>query len=120
MTINTEHFKELLAKELALLEGELSTIGRKNPTEKGDWETLGTEIGADKAEEGDVADSIEEFDNNNAVLNQLEVQLKEVKGAIERISEGTYGVCEVCGEEIEQDRLEANPSAKTCKQHMNE
>jgi hypothetical protein len=38
---------------------------------------------------------------------------------IKKIDENKYGLCEVCGKEIENDRLEANPSAKTCKEHMN-
>jgi RNA polymerase-binding transcription factor DksA len=32
---------------------------------------------------------------------------------------GSYGKCEVCGKAIEADRLEANPAAPTCKEHMN-
>ena len=33
--------------------------------------------------------------------------------ALEKIEAGKYGICEVSGEEIEADRLEAYPSAKT-------
>ncbi len=36
-----------------------------------------------------------------------------------RIEDGTYGVCTVSGEEIETERLEADPAAKTCKAHLN-
>ena len=35
------------------------------------------------------------------------------------IAAGTYGTCEVSGEQIEEDRLEADPAARTCKAHMN-
>jgi DnaK suppressor protein len=67
----------------------------------------------------DVADDLEQYENNKAELDALEVQLNNVKSAIKKIDENKYGLCEVCGKEIENDRLEANPSAKTCKEHMN-
>jgi RNA polymerase-binding transcription factor DksA len=35
------------------------------------------------------------------------------------MEEGKYGICKVCGEEIEEARLEANPAAETCKAHLN-
>ena len=41
-----------------------------------------------------------------------------VDEALEKIEKGTYGICETGGEKIEEDRLEANPSARTCKAHM--
>ena len=40
--------------------------------------------------------------------------------ALEKIEKGEYGTCEVCAAEIEEDRLEANPSARTCKAHVDE
>jgi RNA polymerase-binding transcription factor DksA len=66
-----------------------------------------------------VAVSLEQFQNNSGEVDQLEKQLKDVKDALEKIENGSYGVCEVGGEEIEQDRLDVNPSARTCKVHMN-
>ncbi len=116
--MNTQHFKDLLEKELNTLESELATVGRKNPDQSGDWEATESED-ADPAEDAEVANSIETFENNKGVLNQLETQLNNVKKALEKINDGTYGKCEVCGEMIEEDRLEANPSATTCKAHMN-
>lgn len=118
MTLNTQHFKDLLLKEAKLLETELASIGRKNPDQKGDWEAVATSLDEDNADEFDVADDLEQFENNKAELNQLEIQLNNVKSALKKIEDGTYGICNVGGEEIEEDRLEANPSAETCKAHM--
>jgi RNA polymerase-binding transcription factor DksA len=117
MTLNTTHFKELLENELKTLETELGTVGRKNPDQKGDWEATEAED-IDPAEDAEVANSIEIYENNKGILNQLETRLNEVKSALKKIEDGTFGKCEVCGEAIEEDRLEANPSAKTCKAHM--
>ena len=117
--MNTEHFKKLLENELGTLESELGTIGRKNPDQKGDWEAVEGDVVTDTAEEGDVASGMEQYEDNKAILEQLERQLSDVRGALGKIESGTYGKCEIGGEEIEIDRLEANPSAKTCKAHMN-
>lgn len=117
--MNTQHFKDLLLKEAGVLETQLASIGRKNPDKAGDWEAVGTNLDEDNADEFDVADDLEQFENNKSELNQLEIQLGDVKSALEKIENGKYGICEIGGEQIEEDRLEANPSAKTCKAHMN-
>lgn len=119
MTLDTQHFKDLLLKETKVLEDELASIGRKNPDKAGDWEAVATNLDEDNADEFDVADDLEQYENNKAELEPLETQLNNVKTALKKIDDGKYGVCEVGGEQIELDRLEANPSAKTCKLHMN-
>ena len=116
---NTEHFKKLLEKEQKTLEEELSAVGRKNPSNKNDWEATESDLNDGAAEEGDLAEGMEEFENNRGILNQLETGLNDVRSALAKIEAGKYGLCEVCGKEIEVDRLEANPAAKTCKTHMN-
>ena len=40
--------------------------------------------------------------------------LDKIDEAIARIEEGTYGICDECGEEIRIKRLEARPVAKFC------
>ncbi len=40
--------------------------------------------------------------------------LKKIDEAIEKIDSGTYGICEVCGEEINIKRLEARPVTTMC------
>ncbi len=40
--------------------------------------------------------------------------LDKIDEAINRIDEGTYGICDECGEEIRIKRLEARPVAKFC------
>lgn len=120
MSIDTNHFKEMLSKEASELEKQLMTLGRKNPDELGDWETIRKENGTDKADDAEVADGIEEYENNNAILGQLEIRYNNVKKALSKIESGEYGKCDVCGEKIEEDRLEANPAASTCKTHMGE
>ena len=116
--MDTEHFKKMLGDEQVVIEKELATLGRKNPDRPADWEAVEPEIERDRADETEVADNIEQYESNSAVLEQLEKRLSEVRNALEKIKVGTFGVCEVSGEPIEEDRLEANPAATTCKLHM--
>ncbi len=38
----------------------------------------------------------------------------KIKDAIERIENGTYGICEECGEDISEKRLRARPVTTLC------
>lgn len=116
--MNTQHFKELLETEKRTLEEELSTVARKNPSQKGDWEAIDPPGDIDRADEDEVAENIDQYETNIGIVNQLEPRLAEVNAALEKIENRTYGVCEVGGEAIEEDRLEAKPAATTCKAHM--
>ncbi|MGA8270992.1 MAG: SpoIIE family protein phosphatase [Candidatus Sulfotelmatobacter sp.] len=46
--------------------------------------------------------------------------LREVDSALERMAEGSYGLCQECHESIEQDRLLADPLVCYCLDHLNE
>ena len=51
---------------------------------------------------------------NVAIHDQIMHQLTAVEAALVRVSEGKYGVCEVCGRAIAAERLEVIPWAATC------
>lgn len=51
------------------------------------------------------------------ILTRIEGELADVDRALTRIDEGTYGTCEVCGEVIEDARLEAEPATTRCAEH---
>jgi RNA polymerase-binding transcription factor DksA len=118
--IDIDHFKSKLEKEEAALISELKKIGHKNPDNPEDWEATPEELDIVKADRNEVADKIGSFEGDVAILKELEPQLNDVKLALKKIEEGTYGICEISGEPIEKERLEANPSARTCIKHINE
>lgn len=117
MKLDLKHFKTKLEEELAKIEGELKTVGRINPSNPGDWQATPTDFETDTADRLEVAESIEQFEENTAILKELEIQLNDVKHALKKIEDGNYGLCEEDGKPIPTDRLEANPSAKTCIDH---
>jgi DnaK suppressor protein len=60
--------------------------------------------------------STENLHELNATLLENESYLtNEVYEALERIDNGSYGTCGVCGQKIERERLDAIPYASLCK-----
>ncbi len=114
---DTEYFKAKLEAEKSVLETEMAEIGQKNPSATKGWEATSKNIEVDAADDNEVADKFEEYEENNGILNQLENQLAEVNAAIDRLKKETYGTCEICGQPIEKERLEANSSSRISIKH---
>jgi DnaK suppressor protein len=108
-------YKTKLEEEKKLLEDELASIGQVDKT--GDWKaTPEDETNIQEVQdEADMAERSEDFEERSSKLDPLEDRLNDVKKALEKIENNNYGDCEICKEKIEEDRLEVNPAAKTCK-----
>lgn len=115
--MNTKPYKARLLEEKETLEGSLSSIGRRNPHNPSDWEAVASEKGME-SDQNDQAENLESYAENTAILSDLEIRYNSVLSALARIEEGTYGVCSVSGEKIEEARLGADPAATTCKAHL--
>jgi DnaK suppressor protein len=87
------------------LEGRLSELAT------GDRAALTVEASSDEM------DQIQRFSEREYAMNHLErnsKQQREVKEALQRMDEGTFGVCADCEEKIGLKRLAAVPWASTC------
>ena len=52
----------------------------------------------------------------NFILSDRErTKLKQIDDALERLDDGSYGVCESCGLEIAEERLNAMPFTRLCR-----
>jgi DnaK suppressor protein len=115
--MKTEQFKKKLEQEKAKLESEMGSIGRPNPLVPGDWEPVPTETGTE-ADLADQADVVMSRESNAAILADLEARYDTIREALSRIEKKTYGKCEVCGDDIGEARLGADPAATTCVKHL--
>jgi len=115
--MNTEINKKRLEEEKKLLEEELSGMGRVDK-KTGEWEATPEEQTSPEADENDLADRSEDYEERVSTTEVLNKRLDDINLALENITSGKYGICIVCGIEIEEDRLEANPAAHTCKACM--
>jgi DnaK suppressor protein len=50
----------------------------------------------------------------STLVRQAQRHLKEIEAALARVDDGSYGMCEGCGNPIPEGRLEARPVARTC------
>jgi RNA polymerase-binding transcription factor DksA len=118
MTIDTEYFKKKLEDEKRNLEKELEEVGQQNPDRPSDWVATPGVRDISLADENTVADSIEEYEENKAILNTLESRYQDIISGLDKIKHNVYGICQVCKKEIEHERLDANPAARTCIEHV--
>jgi len=68
----------------------------------------------DIGDEGDRADSERTHEVSILLSARDKDKLHAIEDALERLREGTYGVCEECGDEIGGGRLKVMPLAKSC------
>jgi len=90
-----------LTAELKVADGDLHDLMRD----------AGDGAGNDQA---DVGSSTFERDQEMTIVNNARDMLLQSQHAIERIADGSYGVCENCGEPIGKMRLMAFPRATLC------
>lgn len=53
------------------------------------------------------------YDPDNSIP-EIKLRINRINSALQRIVDGTYGLCKKCGEEISLRRLEENPVALLC------
>lgn len=99
-----DHFREiLLKKRLELLDEAGKTVDEMNVT--------GEENFPDPVDRASM-ESDRSFDLR--IRDRERRLIAKVNEALERIVAGTFGICEVCGEEIGDKRLEARPVTTLC------
>ena len=111
---NLHALREKLLSEKNQLVGELSRIARPDQKEPGEWHATYKDMGDDWDEN---AQEVTEYATNVSLESSLEIRLREIDRALGRIEKGTYGICEIGGEEIPLARLEANPETTRCNEH---
>lgn len=91
------HQKKLLVARLKGVGAEITLAGLTEPAERGthSWHA-------------------HVYETERAVKNQLLNIYKKVEYSLTRLRDGTYGVCERCGRQIEIARLKIMPTATLC------
>jgi RNA polymerase-binding transcription factor DksA len=117
--MDTAPIRVTLETELTKLTRELAAIAVYDRATD-NWEALPVGTESPEPDETDEADVVEEWNERRATVSVLEIEYHNVKRALSKIDNGTYGICEVSGEPIEEERLLANPTARTCIAHREE
>lgn len=106
-----DELKQILTKEQARLEQQLAVFTDKNVHNKEDYEAEFPDYGSEYDEN---AQEVAVFDDRLALEHQLEDELRDIKVALIKINDGSYGTCKYCGKEIGEERLRARPTSSAC------
>jgi YteA family regulatory protein len=107
-----QHLKKLknqLTKELEDLRSRLHDDQHLETTELSNYDN----------HPADNATDLTDQNTEMAIEQHKENDMEQLETALQAMKDGTYGVCEVCGEDIPYERLEALPMARTCIEHAN-
>lgn len=116
--MNKELIEELKAKleeQKNFVEKELENFAKKDPNLKHNWDAKYPS--REDSDKDEAADDAQEYDTALSLEYSLELKLKDIKLALEKIKNNNYGICEKCGKQIEEERLKAVPEAKFCIEH---
>lgn len=107
MALDIEKAQAALQKEREQLVHQLDELGA---AESGDLRS-DIDFGGSFA---DAASVTAERTEVLGLVESLKNQLDAVDTALAHIDEGTYGVCDNCGSQIDEDRLEFRPASILC------
>ncbi|HEY6961609.1 MAG TPA: TraR/DksA C4-type zinc finger protein [Gaiellaceae bacterium] len=108
----TETYRTRLEEERARLIGAVDFLERENPGSLAD-ETGELAVAGDN-HLGDVAGATYDRELDEGLEEGAQQTLRDIEDALRKIEEGSYGVCEICGEPIGAQRLSAIPWARLC------
>ncbi len=111
-----KELKEKLEKEKVEVEKELKKFATEDKKLPGDWDTRFPKWdgGAGSSALETAADEVEEYSTLLPLEHTLEIRLKNINSALEKIKKRKYGVCEKCGKSIAIRRLKIYPAARLC------
>ena len=96
-----EALKTELEQKLAELQSRLASIKRD----------------VTQSHSGDSAEQAQERENDevvDAIGNETAQSIRIIQAALNRIEDGSYGICESCGKDVGEARLAAVPEATRC------
>ena len=97
--------RERLAGKVDVMQGE--TLKKSRQDASGDLSNVPIHM-------ADVGTDNYERDIMIELIQNGEEGVRNIDTALERIEEGTFGVCELCAKKINKERLKAVPYAKLC------
>ena len=109
-TLDTGHFKQRLLDERARVQEALSYIQEEN---RGQLEDEREEIQSDN-HPGDMATSTFDRELDATLEGNEERLLQAIDAALQRVEDGSYGICRTCGQAVGAERLEALPWTTQC------
>jgi DnaK suppressor protein len=102
--VDVQQARRQLEEMLAELDKSLATLSNQRPESEGHGTPGDADAGLDLADHA----------RATALLEVAQEQRRQVLEALQRIENGTYGLCVSCGAPLPEGRLEAKPEAARC------
>ena len=109
--MDPQHARQRLEEEQNRLEQVRDTFAGEG--EESETESIAELSGLDQ-HQADIGTETFEREKDLSILENVEAELADIEHALSRISDGTYGTCEACGQPIDEERLEAMPATRLC------
>src|SRR5437588_56926 len=111
--------RQRLEAERARLQEMRAGFDDEHLTDETENESV-SELSSIDQHQADIGTETFEREKDLSILEQIDSELGDVEWALKRLDDGTYGTCEVDGKPIPEERLEAMPAARLCKEHQAE
>lgn len=109
MAIDVARMKQRLEAKRAELERNMAGLSEAHPEPEG-----AIELDEGPRDLEDRSIDVQETQQEKEILDNEQDLLAQVNAALQRIEQGTYGICDNCGQPINEKRLEAIPWASLC------
>jgi RNA polymerase-binding transcription factor DksA len=109
--MDLDHARERLEEERTRLDDVRHNFDDLNA--ESEDESL-SELSSLDQHQADVGTETFNRERDLSILERVEAELADIEHALRRLDEGTYGLCEACGQPIGDERLEAMPAARFC------
>lgn len=111
-TIDISRMKETLEVERARVVAAIENLRNENPGTVED--ETGDETWNPDQHTADAATAMHDRELDYGIADNEQQLLGEIDTALQRIEDGTYGICTNCGKSISPERLDALPWATLC------
>jgi DnaK suppressor protein len=116
--MNLEHARELLVQERSELSGLRERLYDSGELDETQQESSG-ELSSYDQHPADQGSDTFERERDRSIDEGLVEKIEEIDAALQRVESGDYGSCQVCGRPIDDERLEALPATRFCRDHAN-
>ncbi|MDQ6782031.1 MAG: TraR/DksA family transcriptional regulator [Actinomycetota bacterium] len=112
--VSGDEARSRLYDERARLVGVRGGLDDDHLSDQTEQDSL-SELSSVDQHQADMGTETFEREKDLSILEAIEAELADVEYALRRLDDGTYGTCEACGRPIDDDRLQALPAARLCR-----
>lgn len=114
--VKQSSFKQRLLQEREKLAGQINFLDEQGQSGLGmSMKDSLSELSTYDNHPADLGTEVFERSKDFSLRENAMITVSDIDSALERINDGTYGACEVCGRDIPLERLEAVPSTSKCR-----